>query len=441
MAEIVRVKGSLDSLQANLDFYLQITSTGYMRVEDLRKEFFREFMKEEKSRMLDIRGYKGNSDDESDNDAVEDKYCVVEDVCDGSIGEYNNDVSKGTCGGDYEGTGNGEAFEDDEVQNGSLTFMQMVQAKKLESCSVESEGTDETEKSHIEEDYDVYSVEDTKSDEVTTQNDDEGYVTHGVYLEDYEYLPEEGGEKSDSDNYIQNDVYQEHHEDGTYNDDVEYTTHGVYLEDCEYLSEEDKGETGVDNSDQDVYQGKYEDGQYGSEDADESNDDEEDYETEGYDYPEDSESSDNTDEDGQDDGLFEDPFEENIQQEGMFEERRISEDGEGCDDGFEIDELFEGGFCGSQEHEEQNGQDEDDIDWLDEGIDRVDDVQESLFDNSFVDDQKKEEKVEVPSDIRKFLREHPMSTVDFVLQYYSKKEVDKALALGRIYKKKGKLMI
>lgn len=426
MAEIVRVKGSLDSLQANLDFYLQITSTGYMRVEDLRKEFFREFMKEEKSRMLDIRGYKGNSDDESDNDAVEDKYCVVEDVCDGSIGEYNNDVSKGTCGGDYEGTGNGEDFEDDEVQNGSLTFMQMVQAKKSESCIIEPEGTEKAEDSHSEEDYDVYSVEDAKSDEVTLNNGDEGYVTHGVYLEDYEYLQEEGNEESDEDSH---DVYQEHHVDGTYNDDVEYTTHGVYLEDCEYLSEEDRGDTGVVNSDQDVYQGQYEDGAYGLENSDESNDADEDYETEGYDYPE----------DGQDDDLFEDPFEEDIQQEGMFEEQCISQDGEDCDDGFEIDDLFEGGFCGSEECQEQDNKD--DIDWLDEGTDRVDDVQESLFDNSFVDDQKKEEKVEVPSDIRKFLREHPMSTVDFVLQYYSKKEVDKALALGRIYKKKGKLMI
>ena len=51
------------------------------------------------------------------------------------------------------------------------------------------------------------------------------------------------------------------------------------------------------------------------------------------------------------------------------------------------------------------------------------------------------EKVDVPKDIRTFLKSHPSSTVDFVARYYPKKEIEKQLALGRIYKRKGKLMI
>lgn len=51
------------------------------------------------------------------------------------------------------------------------------------------------------------------------------------------------------------------------------------------------------------------------------------------------------------------------------------------------------------------------------------------------------EKVEVPREIRDFLKKHPGSTVAFVEQYYPRKEIEKGIKLGRIYKKKGKLFI
>lgn len=48
---------------------------------------------------------------------------------------------------------------------------------------------------------------------------------------------------------------------------------------------------------------------------------------------------------------------------------------------------------------------------------------------------------DIPSDIRVFLKQHPNSDMSYVLKFYPKKEVDKQLKLGRIYKRKGKLMI
>lgn len=48
---------------------------------------------------------------------------------------------------------------------------------------------------------------------------------------------------------------------------------------------------------------------------------------------------------------------------------------------------------------------------------------------------------DVPPDIRVFLKQHPNSDMSYVLKFYPKKEVDKQLKLGRIYKRKGKLMI
>ena len=48
---------------------------------------------------------------------------------------------------------------------------------------------------------------------------------------------------------------------------------------------------------------------------------------------------------------------------------------------------------------------------------------------------------DIPSDIREFLRQHPNSDIAYVQKFYSKKEIDKQLKMGRIYKRRGKLMI
>lgn len=48
---------------------------------------------------------------------------------------------------------------------------------------------------------------------------------------------------------------------------------------------------------------------------------------------------------------------------------------------------------------------------------------------------------EVPKDLRDFIRQHNNVTIEFAMQYYSKKEIERNIALGRVYKRKGKLMI
>lgn len=60
-------------------------------------------------------------------------------------------------------------------------------------------------------------------------------------------------------------------------------------------------------------------------------------------------------------------------------------------------------------------------------------------DANIIDKPKEPEKIEVPANIRDFIKGHQGSTIDFVLQYYKKKDVDKALSLGKVYKKNGKL--
>lgn len=53
----------------------------------------------------------------------------------------------------------------------------------------------------------------------------------------------------------------------------------------------------------------------------------------------------------------------------------------------------------------------------------------------------KEPEEHVPEDIRDFIREHKGSEIGYVAKFYSKKVIEKNIATGRIYKRKGKLFI
>lgn len=53
----------------------------------------------------------------------------------------------------------------------------------------------------------------------------------------------------------------------------------------------------------------------------------------------------------------------------------------------------------------------------------------------------KEPEEHVPEDIRDFIREHKGSDIGYVSKFYSKKVIEKNIAIGRIYKRKGKLFI
>lgn len=76
-----------------------------------------------------------------------------------------------------------------------------------------------------------------------------------------------------------------------------------------------------------------------------------------------------------------------------------------------------------------------------EFIDTFDNKEISKDEDSKNTSSVESEHIEVPRDIRDFLRKYPNSPIEFVLKYYDKKDVEKQVKLGRIYKRKGKLMI
>ena len=73
--------------------------------------------------------------------------------------------------------------------------------------------------------------------------------------------------------------------------------------------------------------------------------------------------------------------------------------------------------------------------------DKVDKVDKSIKQKSGVDTVSVIDKSSEPTDIRLFLKKHPNSAYDFVLQYFTKKQINDAIKIGRIIKKGNTLRI
>lgn len=85
---------------------------------------------------------------------------------------------------------------------------------------------------------------------------------------------------------------------------------------------------------------------------------------------------------------------------------------------------------------------EDDSDVGDFGISiEEEEIEEKVITQNLKPDEVVKKDIEVPNDIRSFLKKYPNSDYDLVLKYFSKKEIEKQIKLGRVFKKKGKLVI
>lgn len=209
------------------------------------------------------------------------------------------------------------------------------------------------------------------------------YVEHGIYLEDY---VEEGSfEKEDVVEEIVELTYSEI--------DVEYVEHGIYLED--YVEEE------VVEEDESSYDLEDEEAEIEIEDIEDL-------------IVEESDESSDT-----------------VQDIGGWMDSVLSE--------------YQGKVL-----EEELVESKPEEKLIEEPLEPK--VKEPVVDNSGlemsfmqgeVDDvvSEKEDIIVKPANIRDFIRQHPNSSVEFVMKYYSKKEIDKALKLAKIYKKNGKLCI
>ena len=213
-------------------------------------------------------------------------------------------------------------------------------------------------------------------------------------------------------------------------EEVEQLENGGISEEPEY--EEEQGlefEFDSDDNEEDEYEEEYE------EEVDDSDEYEEEYEEE----VDDSDS-------------YEEEYEEEVEDFDEYEEEYEEE----SDD-------YEEEVEDSDEYEEEYEEEIDDTDSYEEPPDEEDMLEEPKeqasvsSDNKFISSDnfserasppKKEDIVveepsidEVPKDLRQFLRKYPRCDIKFALKYFSKKEIDKAILIGKIVRRGNKLHI
>lgn len=212
-----------------------------------------------------------------------------------------------------------------------------------------------------------------------------------------------------------NESYEEEEldDDYTYEEDEDEENEEEF--DYEYEDEEDEEELDYEYDDEEDYE-------Y---DEDEENDDEEDYE-----YGEDEEDDD------EEDYEYDEDEEDHIRESAVDEQ--LTPEAEEFDSNAEqIDNKA------TEKHEYYDTGEKESVD----NLDTDDCFVEETFSERASPPEKMEVKEEessiddVPRDLRQFLRKYPRCDIKFALKYFSKKEIDKAILIGKIVRRGNKLHI
>lgn len=213
-------------------------------------------------------------------------------------------------------------------------------------------------------------------------------------------------------------------------EEVEQLENGGISEEPEY--EEEQGlefEFDSDDNEEDEYEEEYE------EEVDDSDEYEEEYEEE----VDDSDS-------------YEEEYEEEVEDYDEYEEEYEEESDdyeEEVEDSDEYEEEYEEGIEDTDSYKEPP----DEEDMLEEPKEQA----SVSSDNKFISSDNFSERAsppkkeditvdepsidEVPKDLRQFLRKYPRCDIKFALKYFSKKEIDKAILIGKIVRRGNKLHI
>lgn len=168
------------------------------------------------------------------------------------------------------------------------------------------------------------------------------------------------------------------------------------------------------------------------------------------------------DSDDNEEDEYEEEYEEEVEDSDEYEEEDSDEEYE-IEDSDEYEEEYEEEVDDSDEYEEDYEEEIEDTDSYEEPPDEADMLEEPKeqasvsSDNKFVSSDNFSERAsppkkediaveepsidEVPKDLRQFLRKYPRCDIKFALKYFSKKEIDKAILIGKIVRRGNKLHI
>lgn len=408
----------MEVLQRDLDYYLNLSNTYDVKdINKFRKEVIREYREKDQEILKKQQEERLNLE----------KSNVVS-VVDGAVAE---EVENSSVDTDREGSSLGsemkdfgdlrEDFHDDLKDNESNILDELNEVEKLfrgaiseVKDTVKDKGMVETE---LVKDVDTVEPEPVKNDIVelkpaTVQEDNKEYIDHGRYVEDY------------SDRVVlDNDVPK-------VEEITDFVEHGRYIEDYKNIEDDSswvvddfvpKAEETIDFVDHGRYVEDY-------------------VKEEKIEVKEEPVEVENTEIENENiDDLF-NP--EELEKEINALEVENSEP--------EVDKENSSILSSTNEvnQKEKNSDLLDDF-WLQMQYDisLKSENTESELENILseikepVAEKVKEPEKHVPEDIRDFIREHKGSEIGYVAKFYSKKVIEKNIAMGRIYKRKGKLFI
>lgn len=408
----------MEVLQRDLDYYLNLSNTYDVRdINKFRKEVIREYREKDQEILKKQQEERLNL-----------KKSNVVSVVDGAVAE---EVENSSVDTDREGSSLGsemkdfgdlrEDSHDDLKDNESNILDELSEAEKLfrgvsseVEDSVKDEGIVETEPVK---DVDTIEPEpangDMAEEQVTIHEDNKEYIDHGRYVEDY------------SDRVALDDAVPKVMET------ADFVEHGRYIEDYKNTEEDSSGVVVTDTVPRVTEMIDFVDhGRYVEDYVKEE-------ETEVKEEPVEVENT--AIENENIDDLF-NPEELEMEINALEAENNEPE----------VDKENSGSSSSTNDvnQKEKNSDLLDDF-WLQvqSDISLKSENTESELENILseikepVVEKVKEPEEHVPEDIRDFIREHKGSEIGYVAKFYSKKVIEKNIAMGRIYKRKGKLFI
>lgn len=443
----VKLNGSIQAIQSDVDFYLRLTSVAGMKsLKTLRKDMFEKFERDEDLRYyeeykrLHPEEYEDENKDAEFQEGIQEKQSeeqfedeptfetvgeakesfslVKEYVSHGVFLDSNEpntsvieDVSSNPQVSEvHEYVSHGVYLEDvlasikiEQEQQAALLLKELVNENiEYVSHGVYLEDIDsEVESESIEEKVTPYSDDSSENQ----------FAPHGVYLEDISFDDEE--EKYGKYEFEQECGFTESEEDG------DFVSHGVYLEDLDFSANLEEPQQELEDYGEDSYA--------------------EDEEFEGTDE-EDSWLGEDSEDDGEDSWGYDEEESENSEDDGSWGYD------EGASGSLEADDDDSWGY---DDEDSEEGFSEDGANDTSFELENVISKQEETFTKSELDNEKEEireekeeeQKIDVPKDLRDFVRQNPGKTIQYIQQFYSNKEIQKQLMLGRVFKRNGKLSI
>ena len=350
-----------------------------------------------------------------------------------------------------------ERFYSDEVSQLDNEIELLKKKKKYledeNSKEINSEITSETENEKLEDENDLDSILDglfgMSSDKGTEEVEEEVSSGGNVFLSAMQGI----ARRQEQEPIVEEVEVEEVEEvQDTHDDSKDYVSHGIYIDEWvkkDYVSHGIYIDEWVNPNVNESYEDEVvEDTEY-----EENTEDFEEVIEEEYEDSEEEEEENIED--------FEEVIEEYEDEEEDYVDEEVENEVEETSIGtnsalkdFDIDSILDDLLNEKSDNEDKNIEDVvkteevnfeqpsvQDIDNVVQGDSNVINIQDYVpkEDINILDKPKEPEKIEVPANIRDFIKGHQGSTIDFVLQYYKKKDVDKALSLGKVYKKNGKL--